>query len=172
MMSLCVWAIILAPLIVAFVKMAEKKTDAGDLPIFPVTFGIVCGIFGYIITPAGTFLKSGAMLSLALVGFFVAVFLQFLLRALFRNKTTAVILVELILFAVLCVFTFTRDYATEAPKSYDSDYSYSGSSSSSSSHSCYVCGKSASRRVGSHYYCSKHASQVQAGADVLDKYGY
>lgn len=42
--------------------------------------------------------------------------------------------------------------------------SYSGSGSSYSSHECYVCGKSASQKVGSHWYCSTHAAMVRAAS--------
>ena len=38
--------------------------------------------------------------------------------------------------------------------------SCSSGSSGSSSHTCYVCGKPASQRVGSYWYCSLHASWV------------
>ena len=35
------------------------------------------------------------------------------------------------------------------------------SRSSGSSHSCYVCGKSASHKYGSHYYCATHWAMVK-----------
>lgn len=42
-----------------------------------------------------------------------------------------------------------------------SSSSYSSSKSSSTKRSCYVCGKSASKKYGSHYYCSTHYAMVK-----------
>lgn len=55
--------------------------------------------------------------------------------------------------------------SSSSSSSYSSGSSYSGgSSSSSSSHECYVCGKSASEKVGSYWYCSTHAAWVRAAS--------
>lgn len=125
-MSLCAWCLILSPLLVAVLKTGEKKMDKGEVPFFPVLFGILCGICGYLIAPTGLFLKSGAALSLALIGFLVVVFLQFLLRLIFKNNDAIIIIIEIILFIVMAVFTFTRKNAEELPKSHDSDFEPQG----------------------------------------------
>ncbi len=47
-----------------------------------------------------------------------------------------------------------------------SSSSSSSSKSSKSSHSCYVCGKSASLKYGSHYYCKTHWAMVKTVAEA------
>ena len=63
-------------------------------------------------------------------------------------------------------YTSTSSYGSSS--SSKSSYSSSGSSSSSS-HECYVCGKPASTKYGSYYYCSSCYAMVKA---VSDSYGY
>lgn len=67
-------------------------------------------------------------------------------------------LIGFILALVLAVTLFTGCFGGSSSSRY-SGSSYSGSSYSS--HDCYVCGKSASKKYGSHYYCNTHYAMVK-----------
>jgi hypothetical protein len=65
-------------------------------------------------------------------------------------------LIALVLVLVLAVTLLTGCFSSR------SRYNYSSSGSGySSSHDCYVCGKSASKKYGSHYYCTTHYAMVK-----------
>ena len=66
--------------------------------------------------------------------------------------------------AMYCMDCLKAASTSSSSSSGSSYYGSSSSSSSSSFHECYVCGKSASEKVGSYWYCSKHAAWVRAAS--------
>lgn len=55
---------------------------------------------------------------------------------------------------VLLIVTLVTALVACGGSSRRSSSSYSSSSSKTTSHKCYVCGETASRKYGSHYYCN------------------
>lgn len=82
-----------------------------------------------------------------------------------------------ILYALLAASIFALAGCTPDDTSYSSDSdsksSYTSTSSygssSSSSHECYICGKPASTKYGSYYYCPSCYSTMKS---IADSYGY
>ena len=67
--------------------------------------------------------------------------------------------------------TYESNYENDNSGSSYSGSSYSGSNSIGSSNECYICGESASKKVGSNWYCYKHAKLVDDHSyDTNDSY--
>ncbi len=72
------------------------------------------------------------------------------------KKTWIIVVAVIVLIALLASCT--------GGSSRRSSYSSRTSSPSTTSHECYVCGKAATQKVGSYWYCTTHAAMVRAAA--------